>query len=555
MERNDTPDAGLTDTNRTLQRIREVVGEAHLSTDPTGIAAYSRDTSLWSKTCAAVVHPASTDEVARVIRIAAESRLAVWPFSGGKNWGYGASMGFREGALIMVLDRMDQILTVDEPMAVALIEPGVTQGQLNAYLKTNGINLWADCTDSTPKGSVIGNALERGVGYTPYWDHFAHLCGMEVVLPNGDIVRTGGGPEGSRTWNLHKWGTGPYLEGLFSQSNLGVVTQAGVWLMPAPDAFGCFLCEVADEKDQPALVDTLRQLVLRRVISSNVHIVNDVMLLAQMIQYPYDMLGGGTHLSPDMRAVLRSKYRIAPWTVSGGLYGPASHVRGSRRIIKQELSRFGRVTLLNDTSFGVLSAVTSFWERHSGNQLLASIMPVLLHASIEKLGVIRHIYPILKGIPGEDIVGFAYFKSRRGRPKTDVDPARDGAGLMWLAVACPMSGKDSARLVSLCRDCFESHGLDLSVTFIMVNARTALGLVEIFYDKDNPEESARAQSLYDTVTDVTERDGFPQYRTSVAYGDRILNRAPAFQRLANALKTAIDPANVLAPGRYGIGLP
>ena len=89
----------------------------------------------------------------------------------------------------------------------------------------------------------------------------------------------------------------------------------------------------------------------------------------------------------------------------------------------------------------------------------------------------------------------------------------------------------------------------------MVNARTALGLVEIFYDKDNPEESARAQSLYDTVTDVTERDGFPQYRTSVAYGDRILNRAPAFQRLANALKTAIDPANVLAPGRYGIGLP
>src|SRR6478672_13025686 len=144
MERNDTPDAALTDTNRTLQRIREVVGEAHISTDPIGIAAYSRDTSLWNKTCAAVVHPASTDEVARVIRIAGESRLAVWPFSGGKNWGYGASMGFREGALIMVLDRMDRIITVDEHMAVALIEPGVTQGQLNAYLKTNGINLWAD---------------------------------------------------------------------------------------------------------------------------------------------------------------------------------------------------------------------------------------------------------------------------------------------------------------------------------------------------------------------------------------------------------------------------
>jgi 4-cresol dehydrogenase (hydroxylating) len=102
MERTDARDVGLMDTDRILRRIREVVGDAHLSTDPTGIAAYSRDTSLWSKTCVAVVHPASTDEVARVIRIAAEARLAVWPFSGGKNWGYGASMGFREGALILL---------------------------------------------------------------------------------------------------------------------------------------------------------------------------------------------------------------------------------------------------------------------------------------------------------------------------------------------------------------------------------------------------------------------------------------------------------------------
>ena len=74
----------------------------------------------------------------------------------------------------------------------------------------------------------MGNALERGVGLTPYADHFGHLCGLEVVLADGSIVHTGGGggPR-CKTWHTHKWGTGPYLEGLFSQSNLGIVTRAG----------------------------------------------------------------------------------------------------------------------------------------------------------------------------------------------------------------------------------------------------------------------------------------------------------------------------------------
>ena len=93
----------------------------------------------------------------------------------------------QEGALIIILERMNRIHEVDEELCYAVIEPGVSQGQLNEYLKNTGSNLWIDCTDSSPDGSLIGNALDKGVGYTPYGDHFGHLCGMEVVLANGDI--------------------------------------------------------------------------------------------------------------------------------------------------------------------------------------------------------------------------------------------------------------------------------------------------------------------------------------------------------------------------------
>ena len=73
------------------------------------------------------------------------------------------------------------------------------------------------------------------MGYTPYGDHFMMQCGMEVVLANGEVMRTGmGAMPGTNTWQLFKYGFGPYVDGMFSQSNFGVVTKMGIWLMPEP---------------------------------------------------------------------------------------------------------------------------------------------------------------------------------------------------------------------------------------------------------------------------------------------------------------------------------
>ena len=75
-------------------------------------------------------------------------------------------------------------------------------------------------------GSVIGNTVDRGVGYTPYGDHFGMHCGFEIVLANGEVIRTGmGAMPGSNTWQLFPYGFGPYSDGLFTQSNFGIVTK------------------------------------------------------------------------------------------------------------------------------------------------------------------------------------------------------------------------------------------------------------------------------------------------------------------------------------------
>ena len=104
------------------------------------------------------------------------------------------------GSVVLDLKRMNRILEVDERNAYALVEPGVSYFDLYRHIEERGLKLWIDCPDPG-WGSVIGNALDHGVGYTmnPYRDHLDAHCGIEVVTGDGELVRTGmGALPGSR---------------------------------------------------------------------------------------------------------------------------------------------------------------------------------------------------------------------------------------------------------------------------------------------------------------------------------------------------------------------
>jgi len=97
--------------------------------------------------------------------------------------------------------------------------------------------------------------------------------GMEVVLPNGEVMRTGmGALPGNNTWQLFPYGFGPYSDGIFTQSNFGIVTKMGVWLMPPPAGFQVFLFTFPREEDLHALVETIRPLRIANVIANVPHV-------------------------------------------------------------------------------------------------------------------------------------------------------------------------------------------------------------------------------------------------------------------------------------------
>ena len=92
------------------------------------------------------------------------------------------------------------------------------------------------------------------------------LCGMEIVLGNGDVIRTGDGgldTEDPINWHVSRFSSGPALDGLFAQSNFGIVTRVGIWLMPRPPVSRSFHFVFPDDEDIEQIIDLCRPLKLQ----------------------------------------------------------------------------------------------------------------------------------------------------------------------------------------------------------------------------------------------------------------------------------------------------
>jgi FAD/FMN-containing dehydrogenase len=230
------------DFSDAIKRWQEALGAEWVFTSDEDIDLYRDPYSpVWHEEeepiASAAVAPDGVEQIQAVVRIANQYKIPLWTISTGKNLGYGGSAPLLGGSVVLDLKRMNRVLEVNDKNHYALVEPGVSYFDLYRYIQDHKLKVWIDPPDPG-WGSPMGNSLERGGGYTPMHDHFDAVCGMEVVLPNGELMRTGmGALPGAKTWQQYKYGFGPYIQGAFSQSSLGIVTKMGVWLYPEPEAY------------------------------------------------------------------------------------------------------------------------------------------------------------------------------------------------------------------------------------------------------------------------------------------------------------------------------
>ena len=537
-----------TGVDEALAAMAAAVGPEHLASDDRTRERYARSTAARPVLPLAVVRPGSAGEVAQLVRIAARHALAVYPVSTGRNWGYGDACPVGAGQVLLDLSRMNRIVHVDPELAYAVIEPGVTQQQLSSYLRERGLPLWADCTGAGPDTSYVGNIMERGFGHSPYGNRLQHVAGMEIVLADGEVLKTGFGHyRNARTAHLFQYGVGPFLDGLFTQSNMGVVTQLGIWLMPKVECVNHFLCSVPAHADIAAVVDALRPLRLDGTLRSILHIGNDMRALSGGGVFPRARVTQGARLPDALRGAMCRAAGVRAWTVSGALYGSHAQVAAARAALRRALRGTpARTVFITERKLRIGAVVA----RLLGGSAMGSRLR-------SRLAIAGSLFGMNHGTPSGRFLAGAYWRRRGGLPQDfpqGADPARDGCGLLWVSPVLPMRGADMLAVHDLARTVFWKHGFDLFATFSMINERALGGVLTVAYDKEDPEETARAHACHDEVFQKMMDAGYIPYRVGNQAMGRLDPDGDTYWRTVARIKAALDPAGILAPGRYEPGV-
>jgi 4-cresol dehydrogenase (hydroxylating) len=521
-----------------LKDWRASLNSSYVITDRSALRAAETTTFSTDQVIPAILRPASTPEVQECVRIANRYGAALYPISSGKNWGYGSGVPVRSRTAILDLGRMNRIVDFSEKLAYVTVEPGVTQRQLQEFLAEKKSRLWMDATGSSPRSSLIGNTMERGFGHTPYGDHFAHSCGLEVVLPTGEVIDTGYSRfPNAHTGPLHRWGVGPSLDGLFSQSNFGIVTRMSIWLMPAPEYFQAFFFRCDHEKQLPPVIEGLSRLRLSGSLQSAVHVGNDYKVLGGLQQYPWEAADGATPLSPSLMKQFRAKASFGVWNGSGGLYGTKVQVAESRRLIRAALKgHVNRLSFLDDRLLDLSVRYAKPIRFFTGWDLSNT------------LAVLRPLYGLLKGIPTDRMIASAYWRKKTPVPP-DMDPDRDGCGLLWFAPILPADGADVAKVRDVTLETLLSAGFEPMISLTLINGRAIACVISISFDRTVPGEDQRAMACYQRLVSRINDLGYYSYRLGIQSMAE-MNISDSYRDFMRTLKGAIDPAGILAPGRY-----
>jgi 4-cresol dehydrogenase (hydroxylating) len=528
--------------DRVLAALQGIVGPEHTLTTESDLKRYRWCTEPVRRRIGAVVRPGSVEQVQALMRAATASGVALYPISTGHNWGYGSAQPMRDDNVVVDLSRMNHVVEVNSELAYAVIEPGVTQRQLFDHLRSAGLRLSLNPTGAGPSCSILANTLERGFGIGPNGDHFLAQCGMEVVLPTGELLQTGFGHyEGARTTYVYKWGVGPYLDGLFTQSNYGIVTKIGVWLQPAPEHFEACYFTCNSESQLGPVVDAVRGLLFDNVFRGPVNLLHRNRVLIMLGQYPWADMAGDTPLSEAVAQRLASAKRVGAWNGVGAVCGGRFQVRGAKQTIRQALrGKVDRLVFLSESRLRLLRRYPK-----ALSAVLGMNVPELLKA-------LENSYGMMQGVPSEIALSLSYWRNRRmAPPASDIDPARDNCGVMWFAPIIPMTPADVARFRSVVEPVFARHRFECCITFTAVNERCFDCTLPLLYNKDDAAEEQRALACYADLVEQCRTQGYLAYRLGLQSMDAETHRAEdVFWRVTKQLKDAFDPAGVLAPGRY-----
>lgn len=531
----------LTLNDQVLDSFISILGGDHVVVETAALDLASQATYSTQNRVRAILRPADVEQVSACLRLAQQLKVPLYPISAGKNWGYGSRVPTGSDSLLLDLSRLNRIVDFSEEMGTVTVEAGVTFAQLEHFLEQQNSQRFMSAPGTTPAASVIGNALERGWGFGPYSDRFDFMCGMQVVLPQGQIAETGLERfAGSRSARTFRWGVGPWFDGMFTQSNLGVVTRMTIFLAPKPTHFVSFLYRLSDVAHFAPLMDNLRELKMRGILRTNFKVQNFYRKMMDRGAYPWEEAGGQWCFTPEVEERKKKELAVGTWNGAGALYCWSDAQAAAERDLVEEAVRpyIDSILFLDRDTLERKEELRDQVKERTGYNL---------DSCLHRYYVNTRFIGVDKGLG----VGGAYWRKRTPMPESpDLD--NDRVGFIWVDPILPFRGRDVHEATDLAGGVMSKHGFDPNLGLNCVTERSIFMTAAIIYDRDVAGDDERAMGCAQDLTQTMMKAGYTLGRLTT-FNMNILEQADAGSLgLQKTIKDVLDPGHILAPGRYEI---
>ncbi len=481
------------------EKLVKIAGTSNVSYDRAQLDEYARDISFVNAVrpeC--VVKPTSTEIVQQLIKLANETATPLVPVSSGPPHFRGDTVPSIGGAVIVDMSKMKKIINVDRARRVAMVEPGVTFGELIAAAEKEGIRLNLPLLPRKSK-TVIGSLLEREPVIMPkyQWDISDPLACVEVIFGSGDEFRTGqaAGPGTvAEQWKVGGVQKAPYGPGVASwhriiqgaQGTMGIVTWASM------------RCELIPKAEEPFVVGADNYTTLLELASWLVRLrmVNECFIL------------NSTNLAAIFAKKWTKDYQalkdalptwILFYNVAGYEYLPEERVSSFIKDITDITKRLGVEAV---KAIGGISA----------NEILKTVQQ-----------------------PSEE----PYWKLRYKGGCEDI---------LFLTINDKLEGQISTMFDTVKKSGYPSSDVGVYIQPIVQGTGVHCEF-NLFYDPANASEVNRVKNLNNAAVKALLTNGAFFSRPYGENSKMIMNRDAATISVLNKLKKMFDPNNVMNPGK------
>jgi FAD/FMN-containing dehydrogenase len=482
-----------------IEKLIDIVGGANVSDDGAKLASYSKDLSFVNATRpACVVRPQNAAQVKQLVVAANDSGTPLVPVSSGPPHFRGDTVPSAGGAMVVDLSDMKKIINVDRPRRVAMVEPGVTFGELIPAAEKQGIRLNLPLAPRASK-SVVGSLLDREPVVMPkyQWDISDPLACTEVIFGTGDDFRTGqaAGPgtieEQWAVGGMQKAPYGPHVPSWHrlvqgAQGSIGIVTWASL------------RCELLPSLEKPFVVGSSRLEPLLEMAGWLIRLrtVNECFVLS----------------STDLAALFAEEW-------------PADYSR-----LKADLPAW--------ILFYVVAGYEFFPEERVGTYL-DEITTITMRLGVAPAGSVA-------GLSARDILKTVQRPSQE--PYWKLRPKGSCEDVFFLTTQERIPG-----LVEIVQGVAASAGYpatDLGVYVQPIVQGTSYHVeFNLFYDPANAGEAERVRTLSLAATKALLDAGAFFSRPHGENARMIMNRDGASVEMLRKLKEIFDPNNIMNPGK------